>query len=108
MKIKEFEAKYGKQGGIEKLTQLRALLFSQDFIAEHFGVSKERIRQWMKEFFGSTYDKRKDRKDIMIIGMIDFAKKNTKEDFEEAYKYSVYYEEALKQIKKHDIKRWRN
>ena len=54
MTVKDFEKKYGKLGGIAKLTELRALLFSQDYIAEHFKVSKQRVKQWMLEFFGSV------------------------------------------------------
>jgi|GEM_PF-3736299 len=100
MNIKDFEKKYSDKGGINKLTQHRALMEPQAYIAEYFGVSKERVRQWMKEFFGSAYDKRKDRQNVIMDSMIDFAKKNGLGDFETAYKGSPYYDLALKEIKK--------
>lgn len=99
MVVKEFEDKYKSKGGMKKLTEFRSLLVSQDQIATHFGVGKQRVRQWMLEFFGAVYDARPDRRDAIINSMVDFAMMNPPSEFDAAYKNSPYYKEALKKIK---------
>ena len=96
MNIKDFESKYVEKGGIKKLAEFRSLFFGLDYIAKHYGVSKERVRQWMKYFFGSVYDPREDRKDAIVASMIDFANNHTPEEFRFAFKGTVYYDEAMK------------
>ncbi len=64
MDIKEFDKKYAEVGGIKELSEMRALLMPQASIAKRFGVSKERVRQWMLEFFGRKYDPRPARKKV--------------------------------------------
>jgi len=103
MNIEKFEKKYGKYGGMTKLAELRTLLFSQDYIAGVFKVTKERIRQWMLLFFGSVYDPREDRREAIKTGMIDFAKHNTQEEFCRAFKKSPYYKDVLLELEKQKI-----
>lgn len=101
MEVKEFNKLYGgRKQGMIMLTQMRSMAYQQDAIANHFGVTKERVRQWMLEFFGSEYDPRIDRKDRMISNMEDFAKIHTEEEFREAYNGSEYFDEVLKKCKK--------
>ena len=95
MTVKEFEVKYGDKGGIQKLSELRSLFANQGYIASHFGVSRERVRQWMLEFFGNSYDPRMDRKEVLVAGMVEFAKNNPKKDFRIAFSNTEYYREAL-------------
>lgn len=103
MTVKEFNTTYGRKQGILMLTQMRSSSNTQDMIANHFGVSKERVRQWMIEFFGSEYDPRQDRKERMMNSMLDFARKNALEDFKEAYTGSEYFQEVLEECKNNKI-----
>lgn len=103
MTVKEFNETYGKKQGLLMLTQMRSLSNTQDMIANHFGVSKERVRQWMLEFFGSEYDPRQERRDRMMNSMIDFARNHEIEDFKEAYNGSEYYNEVLKECNNQKI-----
>ena len=103
MLIKQFQKKYGDRGGMTKLTELRSLYYSQQYIAGYFGVTRERIRQWMLEFFGSPYDPRPDRVEAIIANMVEFAKNNSMEDFTRAFINSEYYDKALEVIKKEKI-----
>lgn len=101
MEVKEFNKLYGgRKQGMIMLTQMRATSQTQDVIANHFGVTKERIRQWMVEFFGSEYDPRIDRKIRMMASMEDFARIHTENEFVEAYNGSEYFKEVLKECKK--------
>lgn len=98
-----FNEKYGKKGGIAKLTESRALMLTQDAIAKHYGVSKERIRQWMEKFFGGIYDPRAPRRIAFVDCMIEFAKANSEEEFHEAYKTHEYYQLALERALREGI-----
>jgi len=75
MNLKQFEKKYSKVGGMNKLIEMRALLMPLKNIAETFGVSRERVRQWMLEFFGEKYDPRPDRRkrkqEILESGIVE-------------------------------------
>jgi len=103
MTVKEFDEKYGLKGGITKLTELRSLFYTQEYIAAHFSVTRERVRQWMLEFFGSAYDPRPDRREMIIASMVDFAKTNPKEEFDFAFKGTEYYKEVLEKCKQERI-----
>lgn len=105
MNVKEFNTVYGRKQGMLMLTQMRSMDATQDSIANHFGVTKERVRQWMLEFFGVEYDPRVGRKERMVNSMIAFAKKNSVDDFREAFVGSEYYDEVLEICKK-KIKRY--
>ena len=91
-----FEEKYKDKGGIAKLSEMRATLWSQNDMAAHFGVSKTRLNQWLKQFFGENYDKRNERKEAIIASMFDFADNNSREHFELAFKdKTTYYKTVL-------------
>lgn len=95
MNVKDFNDKYkAEHGGIMMLTEMRALLFPLDNIGSYFGVSKERVRQWMEEFFVTPYDPRPGRREAIIGSMLDFARKNPTEEFTKAYTGTEYYSEA--------------
>lgn len=96
MMVKDFNKEYKKKGGMMMLNEMRALKQTQDTIANHFGVTKERVRQWLLEFFGKEYDPRYDRRNAIIESMVDFSEHRTAEEFHEAFKNSEYYEMALK------------
>ena len=95
MTLEAFEKKYQEKGGIQKLSELRSLFFSQKYIAEHFGVSNERVRQWMLQFFGHDYDPREERRESIIVGMVEFALHNEIAKFRFAFQGTQYYKEAL-------------
>lgn len=100
MNVTQFEEKYKEKGGVNRLTEMRALMFTQKYIAKHFDVSIERVRQWMIEFFGSVYDPRPDRRTIIIQNMVDFRKNNPQEEFDLAFKKTQYYKEAIEKSNK--------
>jgi len=62
MNIEEFNEKYKEQGGIKQLSSMRENLDTLKKISECFGVSGERARQWMIEFFEEKYDPRYKRR----------------------------------------------
>lgn len=103
MNVENFNSKYGEKGGIKKFTELRSLFFSTKYIAEHFGVSKERVKQWMLEFFGSVYDVRDEIDEAIKNGMIEFAKNNNYKEFRRAFRNTPYYKEVLEELKKKKI-----
>src|SRR3990167_1387811 len=88
MTISDFNREYKKQGGLVMLTEFRAGAMSESFIAEHYGVSKERVSQWFKEFFKEDYDPRPTRRQRIVEAMLAFASKSTEEEFKEAFKPS--------------------
>ena len=97
MKIQNFNKQYKEEGGIVKLNEFRSMSASLETMAIHFQVSRERIRQWFKEFYKEQYDPRPERRKRIIESMIEFASKNTEEDFKEAFgTYNTeYYAIAL-------------
>lgn len=97
MKIKNFNKHYREKGGLPQLNEFRSTVTSLKSIAEHFEVSRERVRQWFKEFYKEEYDPRPERRKRIIDSMIDFARKNTESDFEEAFGgyNSEYYSIAI-------------
>lgn len=96
MTVAYFNEKYPNCGGILKLTEMRAMKQTLDAIGNHFGVSKENVRLWLKDFYGVAYDPRYDRRNAIIDAMIDFSEYRSKEEFDEAFKTSEYYEMAIK------------
>tara|TARA_R100000789_G_scaffold97681_1_gene100513 strand:+ start:786 stop:1130 length:345 start_codon:yes stop_codon:yes gene_type:complete len=103
-KIRYFDEKYVVQGGIKRLTEMKNNLRTLDDIAEQFNVSKERVTQWMVEFFDERYDPREERRNRKIHFMLKYLKKHGIDGFEKVSKYvnKSYKEEALKQY--HDTK----
>lgn len=57
-----FEKMYSEKGGLIQLRLMMDSLYTLKRIAEHFGVSRERVRQWTKEMFGVKYDPREARR----------------------------------------------
>lgn len=86
-----FNEKYGRKGGVAKLTEFRALMVTQEEIAKHYKVSKERVSQWIEKFFGDRHDPRAPRRNAIVDCMIEFAKLNGEDEFNEAYKGHEYY-----------------
>ena len=85
MNISQFNEKYKDKGGFATLSEFKNNLETLLNIAKHFGVSKERAKQWMVEFYGENYDPRKERRESSIQVMLDFAKDHTEEEFNEAF-----------------------
>lgn len=95
----EFDKKYKDKGGIYELTKMRASLATLKQIADKFGVSRERIRQWMFELFGDKYDPRNSRKEDLIVHIIECIKGFGVTETSRRYKSGKYIEEALERIK---------
>jgi hypothetical protein len=103
MNVKDFETKYKDKGGMLKLTEMRSLAFSAGYIAEHFNVTTERVKQWMLEFFGSVYDVKDEQAEATKKGMIEFAKNNEISEFRRAFRRTPYYKEVLSELKKKKV-----
>lgn len=100
MNAEKFDKKYSKYGGVKQLAKMRNSFVPQKKIAEHFFVSRERVRQWMLEIFGSEYDPRPDRRKIVIKKMVAFYYNNGKSAFDKKFKNTAFYKKALKVINK--------
>ena len=109
--LEKFEEKYKDKGGIRMLARLSSLLFTREYIANHFGVSKPRVGQWMKDGFGYDYDPRPDRRKVIMDNMVEFARHNPKDRFDFAFgknggknmQLLDYYKEALERCHKEKI-----
>ena len=66
MTITEFNKKYKLKGGIKQLFDMREDLATLKEISEHFGISRERIRQLMVDLFKENYDPRYERREKTI------------------------------------------
>lgn len=91
MTTQDFEKEYGDKGGIKILEEFVDNGFTTKFIGDHFGVTKERVGQWIEEIFGEKYDPRQMRKEYRIEKMIEFAMENSEDKFREAYYYTDKY-----------------
>lgn len=105
MDIKLFNETYKEKGGIAKLNEMKALLLTTKFISDHFGVSKERVKQWFNEIWKEPYDPRPTRRQLIIESMIAFAKANTESEFYHAFRYhnEDYFICALVEIYQRNI-----
>ncbi len=100
MNVVDFNSKYKEKGGMDELSKLRSLLFTRKYIASHFGVTNDRVRQWMIIFFGSDgYDSRPERKEAIMESMVDFARSNNVLDFKLAFRGNEYFKETLSKCK---------
>lgn len=99
MTSKEFEKKYSNKGGYQKLCELRSLLYTYAAIAAHFEVSRNAVRLWTKALFGEYYDPRKERREVAINNMVDFARAHSFKDFRYTFRKSSYYKTALERCK---------
>ena len=88
MIVKDFETRYGRFGGMKKLTEMRSLYYTKKYIADHFEVSQERVRQWMLIFFGVPYEPQPERREAVCANMVEFAQNNSFEDFRRAFRGS--------------------
>lgn len=96
-KVKNFDDKYKKRGGFSVLDWMKGEGFSTEFIGDHFGITRERVRQLIKDIYNIEYDPRIERKEKIINSMLKFAKKHSLEEFRDAYYYTgkYYYDIAL-------------
>lgn len=97
MTIEEFTKKYKDQGGFNTLLKMRTELETLLSISNHFGVSRERTRQWMKEFFGN-YDPRYERRKRRIASVKSLLQEHGKEELLKIY--PSVNKEYLKEAKK--------
>lgn len=88
MNVYLFNERYKDKGGIGKLNEFRALLFTHSYIGNHFGVDRQRVKQWMEELYDKSYDPRKSRREAIVESMIDFAKVHTEQEFRNAFYFT--------------------
>jgi hypothetical protein len=97
MTISELNDKYYNKGGFKLLNEFREEQMTSKYIAEHFGVTKVTIQEWMQDLYGVKYDPRAGRKEKIINSMMKFAKNHTLDEFKDAYYYASrhYYDIVL-------------
>lgn len=95
-----FDNKYKSKGGIKQLKKMMDDLCTLEQIGKHFGVvGKDRVRQWIRDYFGVTYDprplrRRKKVDDILVL----FEKIGTEKTIKKlGDSQSSYLEQALKE-----------
>ena len=98
--INNFKDKYKNKGGIKVLSMMRENCETLASIAYHFGVSKERICQWMEELFDEKYDPRKRRREAKIAMIMKLIKKLGIEDVKKMHFNKNYLKKAIKNLKK--------
>ena len=100
MTIERFNALYGNKGGIKQLTKMRDDCETLLNISTHFGVSKERVRQWMEEIFNSPYDPRAKRREIRVEAIKKLIQLHGVEKTKQLYSgiNKSYLAEAIKNI----------
>ena len=103
MIVKDFERRYGEKGGMEKLTEMRAMLYSSKQIASYFGVSRSAVNKWMIKFFGRDYEPSPELESAIIDNMIEFAKNNDFRQFRRAFRKTKQYKQALELCYKRNI-----
>lgn len=96
-----FDAKYKSKGGLNQLKEMMDKFATQSLIAKHFGVTKERVRQWAKQYFGMRYDPRYSRKREKIENIKTLFHQYGAEKTIKILgdKNSYYIEKALKEYK---------
>ena len=101
MTPKLFNEIYKSEGGTKYLIELRENLISLDNIAAHYGVTKERVRQWMVELFGEKYDPREERREKIIDLFAHLIKNHGEKEALRMYpQINRYYKkEAIKRAK---------
>lgn len=97
--INEFNQKYNSKGGIKTLTNFRENYDTLLTISKHFKVSKERVRQWMKEMF-KGYDPRTERREAKIKTIIDLIKRLGEKEVRKMGFNKQYFKIAIKRLKK--------
>lgn len=96
-KIKLFHEKYKLRGGFNVLDWMKEERFSTEYIGDHFGITRERVRQIIHDIYGIDYNPKIERKERIINSMLKFAMKHSPEEFREAYYYAGkhYYDIAI-------------
>ena len=93
-----FDEIYLTKGGIKTLQYMvREEFYTTEFIAQHFGVSRVKMQDWIDKIFGENYNPTKQRKEKIIETMLTFAETHTLQEFRDAYYYvnKHYYDIAL-------------
>jgi len=101
MTIAEFDKKYSHKGGIVSLQYFRDNHRTLAEAGRHFGVSKERVRHWMKMFWGVPYDVRTIRQKEKMEEMIGIARYLTRDQWLKKYQNPnppIYQVAALTKI----------
>ena len=97
MTIDKFNFKYGAKGGFQQLYRMVVdEKQSQNQVANHFGVTREGVRVWMRDLFNGV-NVREERRVKRVEVMIDFMKEHSEYESGQAFKFEneEYYTEAL-------------
>jgi len=99
MNQKLFNKRYGEKGGINQLFKMKSQLCTLKEIGGHFGVGRERVRQWMLELIKDKYDPRIARRKKRIEEIKNMLKNTPSEDVQKLKMVNTYYfKEAMKEI----------
>ena len=92
-----FNAKYKEMGGYMQLNEMVNNAEPLSVIAIYFGVTKERVRQWIHELLGGETNLRAIRKERKIQNIVEFLQKHGKKEARKSFSGSTmrYFQEAL-------------
>ena len=96
MTIERFDQIYGDRGGTQKLFSMKVNLATLKEISLQFGVSRERVRQWIKELYGEEYDPRMKRHNNLIMEIAGSIEMIGLDETKRKYKNAKHIREATK------------
>ena len=99
MSKESFEIKYKDKGGLIKLREMMNDNETLSDIGRHFGVTRDRVRQWVHEYFQIKYDPRYARRQIVVDFIRETVMKYGEKDALKKLRgmNKTYIKEALKQ-----------
>jgi len=99
MNTENFNKIYEEKGGFELLEKMVHSSATQKTIANYFGVSGQRVKQWVNEMFGINYDPRKFRKMKKINDMKTLIEEIGIESVKRMYSNRYYVKKAEEELK---------
>ena len=100
-----FNEKFHDKGGLGQLIIMKENLCTLKKIAEHFGVTRERVRQWMVDLFGDKYDprySRRQKKIDLINRILNQPDINGKDSIFLNHIFKSYLNNTLKEINENE------
>lgn len=96
-----FDIKYKSKGGVKVLLSMTKQFLPLKVISEHFGVTRESVRNWTRDIFGEKYDPRVGRRELIVKQIMAFLLLGrTIEEAKVEFQNGYYIKLAQKRLKK--------